>query len=542
MYSEHRYETTCARLAPSGFYVCSTDKSGRLLIWDCVGTDKVIKLDKQTIGTVYDIAWTEDSKRVAVGGAGREKMGEVFLFDSGSSVGEITGHAQPITSLDIKQTRPYRLATGSEDFKLNWFEGPPFKFKASTTQHTRYVNCVRFSPDGNKVFTAGSDKKCFIYDGKDCKPIGELSSEGAHTGSIFSAAWSPDSKRIATASGDKTVKIWDAESGKLLSTTAFGNDVSDQQVGLLWQGSNIFSVSLQGAVSTIDENNAATPSSVQHGHNKIITSLSYNPSTDKFYTCDSNSYLIEWEAGTGRTAEWKGKPHAGPVAALKVLGDKLVTVATDDTIRFNSLDSREYGQGVDLGGQPSALDGAGNVVVVATHEAIVVLDNQNIVSKLPVKYDPCSIAISPDGSEVVVGGKLDNDIHVYALSGGVLTEQPPIQGHRGSVSALTYSKDGKLAAGDGNREIKVYEGRKEVVSWVYHTSKIHALSWASDNTRLVSGSVDSSAIVWDLSQPDTRVHIKLAHQGGVRGVAFRNSSSVITAGEDCSAKLWDIKF
>jgi WD40 repeat protein len=211
-YTEHKYETTAARFAPSGFYVCSADKSSRLLIWDCVGEDRVIKLDKQTIGIISDIAWTDDSKRVAVVGQGREKMGEVFLFDSGASVGEISGHSASVNTVDIKQTRPYRLATGGEDFKFNWFEGPPFKWKSSSTGHTRYVNGVRFAPDGSRVVSVGSDKKGFIYDGKDPTVLGEL--QGGHGGSIFSVAWSPDSKKLLTASGDKTAKIWDFE-GKL---------------------------------------------------------------------------------------------------------------------------------------------------------------------------------------------------------------------------------------------------------------------------------------------------------------------------------------
>jgi hypothetical protein len=41
------------------------------------------------------------------------RFGAVFLFDSGSSVGEITGHSKIITSCDFKQTRPYRIATGN---------------------------------------------------------------------------------------------------------------------------------------------------------------------------------------------------------------------------------------------------------------------------------------------------------------------------------------------------------------------------------------------------------------------------------------------
>lgn len=78
------------------------------------------------IGPILDMAWSEDSKRIIVGGEGREKYGHVFMMDGGSSVGEISGHAKPILSVDMKQTRPYRIATGGEDL-VAWFEGNNFK-------------------------------------------------------------------------------------------------------------------------------------------------------------------------------------------------------------------------------------------------------------------------------------------------------------------------------------------------------------------------------------------------------------------------------
>ncbi len=49
------------------------------------------------------------------------------MWDSGSSVGEITGHSKNLLTCDFKPNRPYRVVTGGEDFAACWFEGPPFK-------------------------------------------------------------------------------------------------------------------------------------------------------------------------------------------------------------------------------------------------------------------------------------------------------------------------------------------------------------------------------------------------------------------------------
>ena len=57
------------------------------------------------------------------------RFGHVFLWDSGSSVGEITGHSKFINSIDYRPVRPFRVVTAGEDNSVGWFEGPPFRFK-----------------------------------------------------------------------------------------------------------------------------------------------------------------------------------------------------------------------------------------------------------------------------------------------------------------------------------------------------------------------------------------------------------------------------
>lgn len=56
------------------------------------------------------------------------RFGNVFLWDSGSSVGQITGHSKAINAVDYKPTRPFRICTASEDTEVGFFEGPPFKY------------------------------------------------------------------------------------------------------------------------------------------------------------------------------------------------------------------------------------------------------------------------------------------------------------------------------------------------------------------------------------------------------------------------------
>lgn len=54
--------------------VAPTDVSGKLRIWDTTQKEHLLKYEYQPFaGKIKDIAWTEDSKRIAVVGEGREK-------------------------------------------------------------------------------------------------------------------------------------------------------------------------------------------------------------------------------------------------------------------------------------------------------------------------------------------------------------------------------------------------------------------------------------------------------------------------------------
>ena len=55
----------------------------------------------------------------------------LFRWDSGTNVGEFDGHSRRVLSCAFKPTRPFRIVTCGEDFLVNFYEGPPFKFKLS---------------------------------------------------------------------------------------------------------------------------------------------------------------------------------------------------------------------------------------------------------------------------------------------------------------------------------------------------------------------------------------------------------------------------
>lgn len=549
VYSEHQHAPTVARYAPSGYYIASGDVSGTVRIWDTTQAEHPLKIELRPLsGQVNDLAWSDDSKRIVVVGDGKEKFGAAFLWDSGASVGEITGHSKAIQSVDFKQTRPYRVATGSEDFLVNWFEGPPFKYKFAVRDHTRFVNCVRFSPNGNLVLSVGSDKQGIFLDGKTGEKKHTLSTENAHTGGIYACSWSGDSTKVLTSSGDKTAKIWDAETGKCIQTFTFGKDTEDQQLGCLWQGEYLLTVDLAGRIHYLDVNNPSKPLRTILGHNKFVTASTYDKAQNTLYTGSYDAGLVRWNVDNADTVTFTGKGHTNQINKIRVAGSDLVTAALDNTVRFSSTSSLSYSDdglvSLDSPVQDVAVGNSSALAVAVTLNKIVVIRNKKSVAQLDVSWGPKAVAISKDESEVLVGGE-DNHIYVFSLSGNSLTQKSKIEGHRGPLTSIEYSHNGALiASADKNREIFVWDAAtkaQKINGWVFHTARINSLSWSPSDSHLASGGLDQNIFIWNIASPSTRIQIKNAHYGGVNSVFWIDSNTVGSSGQDNTSKTWALK-
>eukprot|EP01136_Pigoraptor_vietnamica_P017135 Opistho-1_new@61875 len=543
-YAEHATTATVARYAPSGFYIASADESGKIRIWDTTQKEHLLKYEYRVLsGAIKDLVWSDDSKRIAACGEGRDKYGVVIMWDSGSSVGEITGHSKCINSIDMKQTRPYRIVTGGEDFQTSFFEGPPFKFKKGDKDHTRFVNCVRFSPDGNRYLTVGSDYKGFFYDGKTGDKMAELGGGNAHTGSIMSCSWSADSKQVLTASADKTAKLWDVEKNVAVSTFTFGDSIDDQQMGCLWQGSHLLTVSLSGYINYLDVNNPSKPLRILKGHNKNITALSIDNDNKTFFTGSYDGRVAAWDVANGSNEVFSGNGHTNQVSSLSVQGDQLVSVGMDDAIRFTPSSKREYtGDKISAETTPVGLGLGKTLSVVPCLQEVIVLRGGKKVSSFKADWDPLSAAVSPSETEVAIGNK-EGKIRIYSVSGDSLTEKRQLSAN-GAVNDIAYSPDGKmLASGDSGRAVLVWDTsswEQTQSGWLFHNAKVNSVAWTSDSKHIASGGLDTSIFIWSLEKPSKRINIKGAHPAGVSRVAWLSNDTVLSTGQDCCTKSWSI--
>ncbi|KAJ6627956.1 WD40-repeat-containing domain protein [Mycena sp. CBHHK59/15] len=552
-YTGHVQNTTVARISPSGYYCASADAMGTVRIWDTVGEDQVLKGEYRVFaGRINDLEWDGESKRIIAVGDGREKFGHAFMMDSGSSTGEISGHAKAINAVAIRHQRPFRAATAADDGLIVFHQGAPYKYDKTIKTHTKFVQDVRYAPSGDHFVSVGSDLKVFLYDGKTGETVAELT-DSPHKGSVMACSWSPDSKSFSTSSADCTVKLWDVETHKATTTWSLGSGVNNQQIGNVWsRETDIVSLSMSGDLNVFDPRVGDKPARVITGPQKSITATA--PSgTGTFVIGTADGRVVEYSVASGEAAAVPGDGHTSIVVGMAAASDgKIFSAGYDDRVREIG-GARFTAASVSTAAQPKAIAAAadGTVFVVEASGVEAIRANQK-VAHVTTKYTPSAVA--PAGRSLLLGARFvadDQKVRLHEWNGTALKEVALLEGNKGTVSALAFSPDGALlAAGDSSGRIVLFDVKEQkmiTARWSFHSARVNSLAWTPDSKHCASGSLDTHVYVWSVANPTRNIALKNAGPGGVNAVLWvgggvGKGGTLASAGADACVRVWEVVF
>ena len=311
-----------------------------------------------------------------------------------------------------------------------------------TVGHENAVNSAQFSPDGNYIVTASSDKTAKIWDAKTGRQVGETMT---HNGSVNSAQFSPDGNYIVTASYDKTAKIWDTKMGRQVGETMkHESGVNSAQFSP--DGNYIVTESYDKTAKVWDAKTGKQVGETMT-HNGSVNSAQFSPDGKYIVTASDDNTAKIWDAKAGRQVG-ETITHDGPVnsAQFSPDGNYIVTASDDNTAKiWDAKTGKQVGETMTHNGSVNSAQFSpdGNYIVTASWDYTAKIWDAKTGEQVgkTMTYDGLveSAQFSPDGNYIVTASR-DELVKIWDAKTG--KQAGETMTHNGWVNSAQFSPDG----------------------------------------------------------------------------------------------------
>ncbi|CAL9730446.1 actin-interacting protein 1 [Monosporozyma unispora] len=546
-------------------YLVSGDSSGKVIVWswnfiddnDHTRVETKVKSEFQVLsGPITDISWDFEGRRLCVVGDGKDQFGSFISWDSGNSLGEVTGHSTKVNSCDMKQSRPMRAVTVDDNGKVVFYTGPPFKFSTSDQLHhdqNKFIRDVKFQPgDGKVLVSVGSDRKINVFDGVSGEFIKTIEDpEETISGGLFALDWL-NNDTFVTASADSIVRVWDLESGKCTYKWNLNpngdKDIGLQQVGIvsIQGGEAVATLSLNGNLTVLKLNEETSIATIK-GHNKGITSLAVNP----LITGSFDGKVVDWN--DDKVTLYQG--HNNLIIGLNNKKyPEISSLSWDDTLQINDQVKYKFESQpkfAAINSDPKDEDYLYAVINNDNELVIIQSYTGEIINTLKLQDPASTITISK--SYVAIGYERTNAIELFKLHD--LDQRFTLKTTmRSTPSCVSISPSEKLiAAGDVLGKIILFDIETRDIKtsrWAFHTGRINAISWrpqlstANDDDEedlVATGSLDTHVMIYSVKRPMKTIKFLNAHKDGVNNVMWQDADHIVSTGNDACIKTWELQ-
>ncbi|MEP6486870.1 AAA-like domain-containing protein [Microcoleus vaginatus GB2-A3] len=401
--------------------------------------------------------------------------------------------------------------------------------------HNDSVNSVYFSPQGNAIATASSDKTAKLWDLQgNC-----LVTFTGHHQWVNSVSFSLTGDAIATASSDKTAKLWDLQGNCLVTFTGHHQWVNS--VSFSPTGDRIATASSDNTAKLWDlQGNCLVTFS---GHNNSVTSVCFSPTGDRIATASIDKTAKLWDLQGNSLVTFTGHNDSVTSVCFSPTGDRLATASSDKTAKLWDL------QGNSLVTFHAYNDSVNSVSFSPTGDRIATalsnktaklwdLQDNSLVTFTGHNDWVTSVCFSPTG-DAIATASIDKTAKLWDLQGHDLMT---FTGHNGSVNSVSFSPTGDaIATASDDKTAKLWdlEG-KRLVTFTGHNDWVTSVTFSPTGDAIATASNDDTAKLWDL-QGNCLVTFT-GHNHWVISVSFSPTGDrIATASNNGTAKLWDLQ-
>jgi eukaryotic-like serine/threonine-protein kinase len=407
--------------------------------------------------------------------------------------------------------------------------------------HDGQVLGLAVSPEGSLIASAGFDKIVRLWDAESGEIIRTMT---GHAGAIGGLAFSPGGDRIASASSDKTIKVWDTKTGEEVITVT-GHTASVLGVAFSPDGKQLASTSSRDKTLRIWDSRTGEQIKVVHHSYPEVRRLAFSPEGTRLAAISYGSYLMwdtrTWELAGGMSA------HNRIVRCVAFSPDGTQLATAGDSTEIKLWDARTGNLINTLRGHANTVWGVafshdGARLVSASADKTVRIWNTHGDNDLTLgghsEHVHC-VAFSLDGRQLASGAEA-----VILRDAQTGDAKFRLKGHMASVAEVSFSPNGtQLASAADDNTVRLWntETGEEVAVLKGHTSLVTGVAYSPDGNRLVSSSRDGTIKLWNAQAHEETATLK-GHGGVVYCVVFSpHGSCLASASSDNTVKLWDVE-
>jgi WD40 repeat protein len=516
-----------------------------LFFWDLANDQKRPAL-KEAQDMTNPIA-SADGKMAAwaVGGA------RVFIclwdLQAGKELHRVAAHEKGTESLVFSPDGRI-LASGGIEGTARLWDVAGGKETQKLTGHIQAVGHLAFSPDGKTIVTASTDGTVRLWEVASGKNLQTIQ---AQLGWGRSLTFSPDGKVLALGETNGTIRLWDLAAAKELRRWQ-GRREMTAAIAFSPDGKTLAAGSLQGFISFWDVT-SGKQSRALTGHEDPLTLVDYAPDGRTLMTASMDNTVRFWDSASGkelrRINEFSQPGPACRCVAFSPDGKWIAAKGKDGDLRLWQVETGKNAskfpkQGVKEQAEALAFAPDSKTLVAGHRDSTVrlwdVASGQEIRRFRGLRKAAQSVAFSADG-KTVTGKADDRTIWVWDTASGSVLQQLDA-GAIGNHS-LAFSLDGRtlfaLSQLDSMLHIWELSSGQKRASLRVDRQQAFCFAFAAGSQVLLSGGADQAIHFWDVTTG--KEFAALETSGGIRSLAVSADGKTCASGSvNGTAMTWDL--
>jgi RNA polymerase sigma factor (sigma-70 family) len=477
---------------------------------------------------IQALAFSPDGKHLATGGR-KTHIIRLWNVQDGKEIRRTSASGNHVGALAFSQSGKV-LASGCNDGTVAFWDAATLTRRGHTNQPGE-VRSLAFSPNGHIVAAGGGPEygwnkgpknRPFLHllDAADGKVLRRLANirEG-----VAALAISRDGRILAAGLGG-VLRFWDPATGKELGAGA-GHDNWISQLDVSADGRLAITAGGDGPLILWDLATGAEKLRLP-GHEAEARAVQLVPGRNWAASAGTDQKVYVWDLATGQPVHQFTTNSKRMSYSVAVSPDGKVLASgdfSDGTIHFWDLTQGKLLHQVKIGDQSGegvnalAFSPSGQVLAVAEsalNKARLARETAEPHARIQLwevrtgrklrefaahRYCVSSLAFAPDGTVLASTGWSDKSISLWDAESGTKLFAVPCESGNGVVRV---SPDGRMLAwGDSWGKIRLWEmaSKKLRRKFQGHTGAICSLAFSPDGQTLLSGSADTTALVWDVT-------------------------------------------